>query len=55
MKTETNLILTVSRKELETILKAANIEDEYMEDYVKNTILRTAMITIKKNEQEEEK
>jgi len=52
---KTNLILPVSRKELETILKAANIEDEHMEDYVKNTILRETMRTVKRHEQKDDK
>jgi len=49
---KTNLILTVSRKELETILKAAGIEDEYMEDYVRTIILRESMRIIKKAEKD---
>ena len=49
---ETNLILTVSLNEFNMILEAANIEDEFIEDYMKDTILREAMIIVKKKEQE---
>jgi len=52
---KTNLILTVLHKELETIQKAAKIEDEYIEDYVKNIILAESMRIVKRHEQEEKK
>ena len=52
---ETNLILTVSLNEFNMILEAANIEDQFIEDYMKDTILREAMITVKKQEQEDNK
>jgi len=52
---KTNLILTVSHKELETILKAAKIEDEHMEDYAKNMILIESMRIIKRHEQKDNK
>ena len=54
-KTQTNLILTVSLKEFNMILEAANIEDEFIEDYIKDTILLDAMKIVKRKEQEKNK
>ena len=52
---ETNLILTVSLKEFNMILEAANTEDEFIEDYIKDTILLDAMKIVKRKEQENNK
>ena len=52
---ETNLILTVSLNEFNMILEAANIEDQFIEDYIKDTILVDAMKIVKRKEQEDKK
>ena len=54
-ESETNLIITVTAKELEVILAASKIEDEFISDYIKDTIMLEAMRTVKRHEQEETK
>ena len=54
-ETQTNLILTVSLNEFNVILEAANIEDEFIEDYMKDTILVDEMKIVKRKEQEDNK